>query len=388
MRQRTQGSILLLVLISLHSVLGQTPSSSPSPTTTSGTSTTDDLLMPMTTSSELPTGSQTSSSSSTSVTPAPSNPPLLFSGSGSGFGSAMFSCSFSGNISFSFEITQGSGLQFVVELQLVTFLDLLSIFFEDEEGAMYYSNDIRINYPPASETSMLFLDLFTLPFVIEGSELLHITEDLTSPREYNFEVEVFPPSTAPAYCQVETLFVSVTVFPALAPVCESGPSLQFAVTQYDFIIEAFAAELNCLSSDIIQYRAQVLSESATTAATFTVSENDRDAVFADHFAVGSHDLQVDVCNERSGACSETALSITLTVSRHQGRLLPFGSSYLDVARSFADDRAYSIIVPRRIPFWNLYYNRIYVSKLHCYIASFPASNACIRGYLTPEGAWQ
>ena len=238
------------------------------------------------------------------------------------------------------------------QFQFVTFLESDIFFFEDEDGATYYPSEFSINYPETTGT---------LPFVINGPALLYIHQDLTSPCEYYFEVEVFPPSDAPPYCQPETLVVSVIVFPVLAPECESSPNLQFAVTQYDFIVEAFSAELNCFSSDTIQYR--VMTERATTTATVTVSENDRGAVFADFFAVGSHNLQVDVCNERSGACAETALSVTLTVSRHQGRLFPFGSGYLDVARSFADDRAYSIIVSRRIPFWNLYYNRIYVSKV-------------------------
>ena len=325
MLQKTRGSILLLVLISLHWAGGQTPSSSESPTTP--TAPTDGMLMPMESS-----GSDSGSD--------------LFSGSGSdlvsGSGSDLFSCSFVGNTSFFFEITEEEGDQVVGVLP--------NTFVDDEDGISYQASKFRI-----SQTD--------LPFIIlspSGELILQITGALTTLREYFFAVAVFPPSTA---CLVpEMLFVSVIVFPSSPPVCSSGPSLQFEVTQYDFVIETFAAELNCRSqspSDTLQYR--VSSGSMTT--TVTVSENDRDAaVFADFLAIGSHNLQIDVCNGRSGACSETTLSVSVTVNRHPGRLLPFGSSYLDVSRTFADDRAYSILVPRRIPFWNVYYNRIYVSK--------------------------
>ena len=97
--------------------------------------------------------------------------------------------------------------------------------------------------------------------------------------------------------------------------------------------------------------------------------NDSDWIYADHFDIGSYNATIQVCglNLQNGCYQNniTSLgSVILVVEAHSKRLFPHGNDYyyLDIRPAEdEDDVALTIRFSNSFPFFDSYYNQVYVS---------------------------
>lgn len=100
----------------------------------------------------------------------------------------------------------------------------------------------------------------------------------------------------------------------------------------------------------------------------SLHESDDSAVFGAYYDYSSdvQELLIVVCNydvltDTCDSCSEE-LSVSITISRHNERLLPFEGPFADKSIENADDVSRAVFLPNPIPFWGRYYNSIHVSR--------------------------
>ena len=94
--------------------------------------------------------------------------------------------------------------------------------------------------------------------------------------------------------------------------------------------------------------------------------NDSDWIYADHFAIGSYNATIQVCRNFNYNCygnPKNLESVTLVVEPHSKRLFPNGIDfYLDIRPAEnEDDAALTIRFSKSFPFFDSYYNQLYVS---------------------------
>lgn len=96
------------------------------------------------------------------------------------------------------------------------------------------------------------------------------------------------------------------------------------------------------------------------------SGNDSDWIYADHFDIGSYNATVQVCRYLDNRCYKSLLSlgnVSLVVEPHSKRLFPNGIHYYFDIRPAEDedDAALTIRFSNSFPFFDNYYNQLYVS---------------------------
>ena len=135
-------------------------------------------------------------------------------------------------------------------------------------------------------------------------------------------------------------------------------SLSLTVSLFDHIIEALMS-LGCHATDegdSLVFQSSVLG--------LDLAETDTTAIFGDYFDSddNTQNITLDVCSHFYGLCVD--VNVLVTVSEYTEQLLPFGPSFSDESVTNADDRAVAIFLPKSIPFWNKYYDSIYVRTYH------------------------
>ena len=96
------------------------------------------------------------------------------------------------------------------------------------------------------------------------------------------------------------------------------------------------------------------------------SGNDSDWIYADHFDIGSYNATVQVCRYLDNRCYKSLLdlgSVTFVVEPHSKRLFPNTIYYyLDIRPAEdEDDAALTFRFSSSFPFFDNYYNQLYVS---------------------------
>lgn len=141
------------------------------------------------------------------------------------------------------------------------------------------------------------------------------------------------------------------------PTCDTY-SITLDVNLFDTILTEFL-QLNCRTEE--EYIVFKSSE-----VGLELMENDYMAVFADYFEYSDtpQTFSLEVCSYSiftDDICSSETISVSATISRHSDQLLPFGVLFSDDSIRNADDRSVGVFLPNPIPFWDSYYNSIYVS---------------------------
>ena len=96
--------------------------------------------------------------------------------------------------------------------------------------------------------------------------------------------------------------------------------------------------------------------------------NDSDWIYADHFDIGNYNATIRVCRNLQNSCFQNNItdlgSVILVVEPHSKRLFPNGNDYyyLDIRPAEdEDDVALTIRFSNSFPFFDSYYNQVYVS---------------------------
>ena len=141
-------------------------------------------------------------------------------------------------------------------------------------------------------------------------------------------------------------------------------SLSLDVSLFDTIADKLM-QLDCVSEEGYE----IVFKSSEVG--LSLHEADESVVFGDYYDYSSdvQELSITVCNydvlmDTCDSCSEE-LSVSVTVSRHNERLLPFDGAFADKSIKDADDTSKGVFLPNPIPFWGSYYNSIYVSHRVC-----------------------
>lgn len=98
--------------------------------------------------------------------------------------------------------------------------------------------------------------------------------------------------------------------------------------------------------------------------------NDSDWIYADHFNIGRYSATVTICRNLYNQCFQSILdlgNVTLVVNPHSKRLFPNTIYYYHDIRPAEneDDAALTIRFSNSFPFFDNYYNQLYVSILTC-----------------------
>ena len=149
----------------------------------------------------------------------------------------------------------------------------------------------------------------------------------------------------------------------IAPPTCNTTTLKLDVSVFDSIIEKLS-QLNC---SVVEGSYDTVFKSSEVGLDLT--EFDNAAVFGDYFSYSDNfqTFSLEVCNfdilMGDILCSDQLINVSVRISRHSDRLLPFGASFSENVVTNADDLSVGVFLSNPIPFWGSYYSSIYVSRL-------------------------
>lgn len=144
------------------------------------------------------------------------------------------------------------------------------------------------------------------------------------------------------------------------PLACSNFSISVIQTEIFNPIERDLERYECFSPFTLLYRVYVPGRSVYIT-------QDYNWIYADFFDVGTYSARVWVCiHARGNSCFGTSIllgSVRLVISANSKRLFPSGIRYyLDSRAEHVDDIALAVRVSNSLPFFNEYYNQLYVSE--------------------------